>query len=171
MMIVDEFEEWRKKKCFFFPRGFSSSSPHQKQSPTHFLSLHKSLISNNTDEAWESFKAITVHYFFPPKPLIHFSSLGDTLNLKEGLCSSSWRAANTVVPAFALVMCMLRNRVALKERIEFMKPDVGACNAALEGCCCCELESVSDAEKSSSSIDSCVCKRLQQKDLQQQWKQ
>ncbi|KOM45875.1 hypothetical protein LR48_Vigan06g118100 [Vigna angularis] len=27
-----------------------------------------------------------------------------------------------------------------------MKPDVGACNAALEGCCC-ELESVSDAER------------------------
>lgn len=36
--------------------------------------------------------------------------------------------------------------VALEERIEFMKPDVGACNAALEGCCC-ELESVSDAER------------------------
>lgn len=37
-------------------------------------------------------------------------------------------------------------RLALEEGVEFMKPDVGACNAALEGCCC-ELESVSDAER------------------------
>lgn len=37
-------------------------------------------------------------------------------------------------------------RVALEEGIEFMRPDVGACNAALEGCCC-EMESVSDAER------------------------
>lgn len=37
-------------------------------------------------------------------------------------------------------------RVALDEKLEFMKPDVVACNAALEGCCC-ELESVSDAER------------------------
>ncbi|XP_057963218.1 pentatricopeptide repeat-containing protein At1g69290 [Malania oleifera] len=37
-------------------------------------------------------------------------------------------------------------RIALDEKLEFMRPNLVACNAALEGCCC-ELESVSDAEK------------------------
>lgn len=36
-------------------------------------------------------------------------------------------------------------RVAVEERLDFMKPDLEACNAVLEGCCC-HLESVSDAE-------------------------
>lgn len=38
------------------------------------------------------------------------------------------------------------SRVALEEKMEFMKPDVAGCNAALEACCC-ELESVTDAER------------------------
>ncbi|KAL2349159.1 hypothetical protein Fmac_003159 [Flemingia macrophylla] len=168
--------------------------------------LHKSLLSSNTDEAWRSFKALTSHQAFPPKPLTnslltHLSSLGDTLNLKRAFASllflmeknplllhhhtlhhilHSMRAANTAAPAFALVRSMFRNRLfvpfavwgpvlvqisrdngnlaaflrvfeencrlALEERLEFMKPDVAACNAALEGCCC-ELESVSGAER------------------------
>ncbi|RDX83579.1 Pentatricopeptide repeat-containing protein, partial [Mucuna pruriens] len=194
------------------PQPISSPSPKlptclsSSQLSTLQTSLHKSLISSNTDEAWKSFKALTAHHSFPPKPLTnslltHLSSLGDTLNLKRAFASVlflmernpllidhqtlhamllSMRAANTAAPAFALVRCMLRNRffvpfhmwgpvlveigrnngnlaaflrvfeencrVALEERIEFMKPDVGACNAALEGCCC-ELESVSDAER------------------------
>ncbi|KAM1517782.1 hypothetical protein ACFX1X_021181 [Malus domestica] len=37
-------------------------------------------------------------------------------------------------------------RIALDEKLEFMKPGLAACNAALEGCCR-ELESVRDAEK------------------------
>ena len=37
-------------------------------------------------------------------------------------------------------------RIALDEKLALMKPDLAACNAALEGCCC-QLESVSDAEK------------------------
>ncbi|XP_059648755.1 pentatricopeptide repeat-containing protein At1g69290 [Cornus florida] len=37
-------------------------------------------------------------------------------------------------------------RIALDEKLGFMKPDLIACNAALEGCCR-DLESVSDAEK------------------------
>ncbi|KAJ0037818.1 hypothetical protein Pint_23496 [Pistacia integerrima] len=37
-------------------------------------------------------------------------------------------------------------RVALDEKLDLMKPDLDACNAALEGCCC-GLQSVSDAEK------------------------
>ncbi|KAK5771229.1 pentatricopeptide repeat-containing protein At1g69290 [Gossypium arboreum] len=37
-------------------------------------------------------------------------------------------------------------RIAIDEKLNYMKPDLAACNAALE-CCCCELESVSDAEK------------------------
>lgn len=36
-------------------------------------------------------------------------------------------------------------RIALDEKLDFMKPDLTACNAALEGCCR-ELESSSDAE-------------------------
>lgn len=37
-------------------------------------------------------------------------------------------------------------RIAVDEKLDFMKPDLVLCNAALE-CCCRELESVSDAEK------------------------
>ncbi|KAK1552119.1 hypothetical protein Q3G72_010690 [Acer saccharum] len=37
-------------------------------------------------------------------------------------------------------------RIALDEKLNFMKPDLAACNAALEGCCC-DIQSVSDAEK------------------------
>ncbi|KAK9277389.1 hypothetical protein L1049_006932 [Liquidambar formosana] len=37
-------------------------------------------------------------------------------------------------------------RIALDEKLDYMKPDLVACNAALEGCCR-DLESVSDAEK------------------------
>ncbi|KAJ4710749.1 Pentatricopeptide repeat-containing protein [Melia azedarach] len=37
-------------------------------------------------------------------------------------------------------------RIALDEKLDFMKPDLPACNAALEGCCR-GLQSVSDAER------------------------
>ncbi|KAL2559429.1 Pentatricopeptide repeat-containing protein [Forsythia ovata] len=37
-------------------------------------------------------------------------------------------------------------RIAVDEKLDFMKPDLVCCNAALE-CCCRDLESVSDAEK------------------------
>ncbi|KAK7407427.1 hypothetical protein VNO78_09339 [Psophocarpus tetragonolobus] len=186
------------------PKAPTCLSPTQLS--TLETTLHKSLICSNTDEAWKSFKTLTSHHSFPPKPLTnslltHLSSLGDTLNLKRAFASAvflmeknpflihhhtihhillSMSAANTSAPAFALVRCMFRNRffvpfsvwgpllvqisrnnanlaaflrvfeetcrLALEERIEFMTPDLGACNAALEGCCC-ELESVSDAER------------------------
>lgn len=37
-------------------------------------------------------------------------------------------------------------RIVLDEKLDFLKPDLAACNAALEGCCR-ELESVRDAER------------------------
>lgn len=37
-------------------------------------------------------------------------------------------------------------RILLDEKLDILKPDLTACNAALEGCCC-ELESVRDAER------------------------
>ncbi|KAJ8565778.1 hypothetical protein K7X08_008354 [Anisodus acutangulus] len=37
-------------------------------------------------------------------------------------------------------------RIAVDEKVNFLKPSLVACNAALE-CCCCELESITDAEK------------------------
>lgn len=37
-------------------------------------------------------------------------------------------------------------RIALDEELDYVKPDLDACNAALEGCCC-DIQSVSDAEK------------------------
>ncbi|KAL2905412.1 hypothetical protein RDABS01_004122 [Bienertia sinuspersici] len=71
--------------------------------------------------------------------------------------------ANTAAPAFALIKCLFNNRknssfvgflgvfhencrIALDEKLDFMKPDLNACNAALEGCCLI-LESVKDAER------------------------
>ncbi|KAK7244530.1 hypothetical protein RIF29_39353 [Crotalaria pallida] len=187
----------------------TSPQPHsltQDQLSTLETTLHKSLITSDTDEAWKSFKAITTHQTFPPKPLTnslitHLSSHTDIHNLKRAFTSAvyimeknpmmlafetvgsllcSMKCANTAAPAFALVKCMFKNRffipfatwgdvlveisrkngnlvaflrvfeencrICLDEKIEFMKPDVEACNAALEGCCC-ELESVSDAER------------------------
>lgn len=168
--------------------------------------LHKSLLTHNTDEAWKSFKVLTGCSAFPSKSLTnsliaHLASLGDIHNLKRAFASvvyvvekspenldletvgsvlGAMKCANTAAPAFALIKCMFKNRfflpfsvwgsvvveisrengnfaaflrvfeencrIALDEKLEFMKPDLAACNAALEGCCC-ELISVSDAEK------------------------
>ncbi|XP_058081008.1 pentatricopeptide repeat-containing protein At1g69290-like [Magnolia sinica] len=48
-------------------------------------------------------------------------------------------------PAF-LRLFDLSCKISLDEKLDFMKPDLAACNAALEGCCI-DLGSVSDAEK------------------------
>ncbi|KAM7251251.1 hypothetical protein ACFE04_023134 [Oxalis oulophora] len=169
--------------------------------------LHQSLLTHNTDEAWKSFKSLTSHSSaFPSKTLTNslitnLASLKDVHNLKRAFASivfviernptllefttvqkvlEGMMFADTAAPAFALVKCMFKNRyfmpfelwgnslvdisrknrsfvvflrvfeetcrICLDEKLEFMKPDLRACNAALEGCCR-ELESVSDAEK------------------------
>ncbi|XP_050372294.1 pentatricopeptide repeat-containing protein At1g69290 [Argentina anserina] len=184
--------------------------PPRTLSPDHVTTLettlHKSLLTRNTDEAWKSFKSLTGSSVFPSKSLTnsminHLASLGDIHNLKRAFASvvyvvekspellefetvgsvlGAMKCANTVAPVFALIQCMFKNRfflpfsvwgsvvveisrkncnfnaflrvfeencrVALEEKMEIMKPDLGACNAALEGCCC-ELESVSGAER------------------------
>ncbi|KDP41302.1 hypothetical protein JCGZ_15709 [Jatropha curcas] len=167
--------------------------------------IHDSLLTNDTDQAWKSFKSLTTNSAFPSMSVTnslisHLSSLSDTLNLKRAFASvvyvieknpkllafetvqtvlSSMKCANTAAPAFALVKSMFKNRyfmpfglwggllaeisrksgkivgflrvfdescrIAIDEKLDFMKPDLAACNVALEGCCC-ELESVSDAE-------------------------
>lgn len=169
-------------------------------------SLHKSLLTSDTDEAWKSFKLLTRSSTFPSKSLTnsliaHLSSIGDVHNLKRAFASvvfviekkpelldfgsvkallASMKCANTAAPALSLIKCMFKNRcfvpfsvwgnelvdicrqsgclipflrvfeencrIALDERLDFMKPDLNACNAALEGCCH-ELESVTDAEE------------------------
>ncbi|XP_014519763.1 pentatricopeptide repeat-containing protein At1g69290-like [Vigna radiata var. radiata] len=72
----------------------------------------------------------------------------------------SIKGSNTAALAFSLVRSMLgfrlfeeNCRAALEERVEFMNPDVGACNAALEGCCC-ELKFVSDAKRVMGTMSS-----------------
>ncbi|XP_022945947.1 pentatricopeptide repeat-containing protein At1g69290 [Cucurbita moschata] len=167
--------------------------------------LHKSLLTSDTDEAWKSFKLLTKSSVFPCKSLTnsliaHLSSIGGVHNLKRAFASAvfviekkpelldfgsvktllaSMKCANTAAPAVSLIKCMLRNRcfvpfefwgnelvsicrqsgslipflrvfeeicrIVLNERLDSMKPDLNACNAALEGCCH-ELESVTDAE-------------------------
>ncbi|GAU48724.1 hypothetical protein TSUD_406030 [Trifolium subterraneum] len=193
------------------PQNLPTSPPHSLSLTPHQLTtlqttLHKSLITTQTDEAWKSFKTLTTHHSFPPKPLTnslltHLSSLGDIHNLKRAFASTiflieknpnllnfdtihtmllSMNSANTASPAFALVKTMFKNRffipfhswggvlvdiarnnhnlaaflplfeencrVAFDEKIDFMMPDVSACNAALEACCV-HLESVTDAER------------------------
>ncbi|KAK8508060.1 hypothetical protein V6N13_055518 [Hibiscus sabdariffa] len=178
----------------------------EDQRNTLETTLERSLDTQNTDEAWKSFKALTTCCSFPNKPLTnslitHLSSLKDTQNLKRAFASvvfviekdpkllsfetvttllNSMNFANTAAPAFALAKCMFKNRyfvpfglwgntlvdisrksgslvaffrvfeeccrIAIDERLNFLKPDLAACNAALE-CCCYELESVLDAEK------------------------
>ncbi|XVE74345.1 hypothetical protein DITRI_Ditri12bG0009700 [Diplodiscus trichospermus] len=178
----------------------------EDQRTTLETTLEKSLLTQDTDEAWKSFKALTNSSTFPNKPLTnsliaHLSSMKDTHNLKRAFASvvffveknpkllsfetatsllSSMNFANTAAPAFALIRCMFKNRyfipfglwgdilvdicrkngsfvaffrvfeeccrIAIDENLDYMKPDLAACNAALE-CCCYELKSVSDAEK------------------------
>ncbi|KAL6186759.1 hypothetical protein ACLB2K_042878 [Fragaria x ananassa] len=150
--------------------------PPKTLSPDHVstleTTLHKSLLTHNTDEAWKSFKSLTGSSVFPSKSLTnsmitHLASLGEIHNLKRAFASvvyvvekspellefetvgsvlGAMNCANIAAPAFALIQCMFKNRVALEEKMEVMKPDLAACNAALEACCC-ELESVSGAEK------------------------
>ncbi|GFQ05279.1 pentatricopeptide repeat-containing protein at1g69290 [Phtheirospermum japonicum] len=107
----------------------------QPQKSNLEATLHQSLLANNTDEAWKSFKTLTATSF-PSKPLTnslitHLSSLPDTLNLKRAYASTvfvlgknpslleyesvktlleSMKKANTIAPAFALVKSMLQNR-------------------------------------------------------------
>ncbi|KAF5752051.1 hypothetical protein HS088_TW02G01071 [Tripterygium wilfordii] len=187
------------------PSNSLQSLTHQSIS-TLESTLHKSLLTNNTDEAWKSFKSLTSNSAFPSKPLTnslitHLSSLPDTHNLKRAFASAVYiveknpgllefetaktlletmKCANTAAPVFALIKCMFKNRyfmpfelwgnslieisrkngnfvsylrvfeencrIALDEKLDFMRPDLAACNAALEGCCF-NLESVRDAEK------------------------
>ncbi|KAL4303120.1 hypothetical protein GQ457_10G028660 [Hibiscus cannabinus] len=191
------------------PQGSTNSQTKtltEDQKNTLETTLETSLLTQNTDEAWKSFKALTTCSTFPNKPLTnslitHLSSLKDTQNLKRAFASvvfviekdpkllsfetlstllSSMNFANTAAPAFALVKCMFKNRyfvpfdlwgdmlvdvsrksgslvaflrvfeeccrIAIDEKLNYLKPDLAACNAALE-CCCYELESVLDAEK------------------------
>ncbi|KAK9107268.1 hypothetical protein Syun_023279 [Stephania yunnanensis] len=168
--------------------------------------LQSSLATQNTDEAWKSFKILTSNSTFPSKHLsnsliTHLSALKDIHNLKRafaavvfllekspqsvsfetiGTLLEAIKYANTAAPAFALIKSMFKNRVfppfslwgdvlieisrksggfgeflqlfsdncriALDEKLGFMMPDLAACNAALEGCCC-YLESVRDADR------------------------
>ncbi|KAI3467247.1 hypothetical protein Pfo_023910 [Paulownia fortunei] len=184
----------------------TSNSVSQAQKSNLEATLQQSLLNNNTDEAWKSFKTLTNCSSFPSKPLTnsliaHLSSFPDTHNLKRAFASAvfvleknpslleyesvktlldSMRIANTGAPAFALVKSMFKNRffmpfemwgcvlidicrkngsfaaflgvfhescrIAFDEKVDFMKPDLVACNAALE-CYCREVESVLDAEK------------------------
>ncbi|KAL0762498.1 hypothetical protein Bca101_078649 [Brassica carinata] len=60
----------------------------------------------------------------------------------------SMKLARAAFPALALVECMFKNRKAglsTDEKLDYMKPDLPACNAALEACCR-QMESLSDAE-------------------------
>ncbi|KAL6529338.1 hypothetical protein OROGR_014961 [Orobanche gracilis] len=93
-------------------------------------------LSKNTDEAWKSFKTLTVATTsFPSKPftnslITHLSSLPDTHNLKRAFASAvfvlekypsllehesvmtlleSMKKGNTFAPAFALTRSMLTN--------------------------------------------------------------
>ncbi|KAB1206744.1 hypothetical protein CJ030_MR6G024327 [Morella rubra] len=187
----------------------TQNPPQQALTSDHITTLettlHHSLLTSDTDEAWKSFKTLTGNSAFPSKAvtnslITHLSSLNDIHNLKRAFASvvyimdknpklldfetlgkllDSMKCANTAAPAFALVNCMFKNRffvpfglwgnalveiskknsnfvaflrvfnencrIALDEKLDFMKPDLTACNAALEGCCR-ELESSSDAE-------------------------
>ncbi|KAK4760424.1 hypothetical protein SAY87_005317 [Trapa incisa] len=168
--------------------------------------LHKAILTGDTDAAWKSFKTLTSYSDFPSKSLTnalitHLSSLTDTHNLKRAFASTvyliekhpdlvdfgsvitlltSMKSVDAPVPAFALIKSMFKNRffvpyglwgnllveisrksghfvsflrvfeevcrIALYEKLECMKPDLIACNAALEGCSR-YLESVTDADK------------------------
>ncbi|CAH9096622.1 unnamed protein product [Cuscuta epithymum] len=188
------------------PNDSTHKSLTEEQKSNLESALHASLTTQNTDEAWKSFKALSNSSSFPNKSLAnslitHLASLSDTHNLKRAFASvvflieknpslishetiehllNSMKNANTAAPAFALVKCMLKNRffvpfgiwgntlvdisrktgtlaaylpifneicsIAMDENLVFLKPDLAACNAALDFCCR-EAESVTAAEK------------------------
>ncbi|KAK9116482.1 hypothetical protein Sjap_015429 [Stephania japonica] len=88
--------------------------------------------ANTAAPAFALIKSMFKNRFFPP-----FSLWGDVLieiSRKSG--------------SFAEFLGVFSDncRIALDEKLGFMKPNLAACNAALEGCCC-YLESVSDADR------------------------
>ncbi|XP_027097813.2 pentatricopeptide repeat-containing protein At1g69290 [Coffea arabica] len=188
------------------PQESTSKGLSQDHKTTLESTLESSLISQNIDEAWKSFKTLTNSSSFPSKSLTnslinHLSSLNDTHNLKRAFATvvylieknpelleyesvmtvlNSMKNGNTAAPVIALVKCMFKNRfflpfklwggvlvhisrksgsfiaylsifnetcrIAIDEKLDFLKPDLIACNAALEGCCC-EIETVTEADR------------------------
>ncbi|CAH8327140.1 unnamed protein product [Eruca vesicaria subsp. sativa] len=197
-------------------RPFSSSSfaisPLPSKTLTHLQvssfesSLHSSLTTHNTDQAWKLFRSFAASSSLPNKPLLNslitqLSSETTTPHkLKRAFVSAAYviekdptflepntlltlfrsmKLAKAPSPALALVKCMFKNRVfvpfdlwgglvidtcresgnlasflivfkescglAVDERLDYMKPGLDACNAALEACCR-EIESLTDAE-------------------------
>lgn len=95
-----------------------------------FLNLMK--ITTNGAPAFALVKCTFKNRFFLP-----FSMWGDALveiSAKSGRFRDFFEVFNE------------NCRVAIEEKMEILKPDLVACNAALEGCCR-ELESVIDAQK------------------------
>ncbi|XAR65281.1 hypothetical protein NMG60_11009342 [Bertholletia excelsa] len=87
--------------------------------------------ANTANPAFALVKCMFKNRFFMP-----FDLWGDTLveiSRKNG--------------RFEAFLCVFNEncRICLDEKLHFMRPNLAACNAALEGCCR-ELESVSDAE-------------------------
>ncbi|XP_020258065.1 pentatricopeptide repeat-containing protein At1g69290-like [Asparagus officinalis] len=100
-------------------------------------SLHSSLLSHRTDDAWRSFKTLTSSPYLPSPHLsnsliLHLSSLNDRLNLKRAFASAifliernpeslsfdtlkalfrSFNSCNAPAPAFALIKILLKNRI------------------------------------------------------------
>ncbi|WZY76454.1 hypothetical protein YC2023_022838 [Brassica napus] len=168
--------------------------------------LHLSLSTLNTDEAWKSFRSLVAASSLPEKPLLnslitHLSeSTTSPHRLKRAFASAAYviekdpilldfdtlrtllesmKIAKAASPALALVKCMFKNRffvpfdlwgglvidicresgtlssflkvfkescrVAIDEKLGYMKPGLEACNAALEACCR-QMESLTDAE-------------------------
>ncbi|CAH9096624.1 unnamed protein product [Cuscuta epithymum] len=152
------------------PNDSTHKSLTEEQKSNLESALHASLTTQNTDEAWKSFKALSNSSSFPNKSLAnslitHLASLSDTHNLKRAFASvvflieknpslishetiehllNSMKNANTAAPAFALVKCMLKNR--------FFVPFGIWGNTLVDisrktDFCCREAESVTAAEK------------------------
>ncbi|KAF2562671.1 hypothetical protein F2Q70_00015705 [Brassica cretica] len=199
-------------------RPFSSSSSSSSKTLTQLQrssfesSLHSSLTSHDSDQAWKLFRSFAAASSLPDKPLLnslitHLSSSlhggGDTPlkhRLKRAFVSAAYviekdptflefdtllallqsmKLSKAASPALALVECMFKNRffvpfdlwgglvvdicrengtlssflkvfkescrLSTDEKLGYMKPDLAACNAALEACCL-QMESLTDAE-------------------------
>ncbi|KAG7651072.1 Pentatricopeptide repeat-containing protein mitochondrial [Arabidopsis thaliana] len=185
-------------------------TPHQKSS--FESTLHHSLITHDTDQAWKVFRSFAAASSLPDKRLLnslitHLSSFHHAdqnaslrHRLKRAFVSTTYviekdpillefetvrtvlesmKLAKASGPALALVECMFKNRyfvpfdlwgelvidvcrengslapflkvfrescrIAVDDKLEFMKPDLVASNAALEACCR-QMESLADAE-------------------------
>ncbi|KAL5987818.1 hypothetical protein ACLOJK_035572 [Asimina triloba] len=160
-------QAWLSFKLLTSSSSLSSPSPHLANSLISHLSSQKDLL--NLKRAFastifllekhpqilsvETVEAVLRSFQFANMPSPAFALLKSMLKNRFFAPFALWgpilieisRKNRSFLPEFLRVLD-LSCKVCLNENLDFLRPDLDACNAALEGCCI-DLGSVSDADK------------------------